>query len=402
MTFAFRAASRQQRKARIGLIGPSGSGKTYTALGIATGFGGRIALVDTENSSSELYADRFAFDVLNLDTFAPGTYVQAIRAAEQAGYDVLIVDSLSHAWIGKDGALEQVDRAAKRYSGNSYMAWRDVTPAHNELVDALIRCRCHLIVTMRAKTAYEVDKDPKTGKVIPRKIGLAPVQRDGLEYEFDITADMDLDHNLIVSKTRMSELSGAVIVSPGRDLGMRIATWLTTGEDPQPAPTPRPETPASKPATNGRTNGASPAPPPPPEPEAPPAAVDWSAAQQIADELGLSKPQANAVWRTLGVSARAAGASEVARYCEALRREPQERDVARKAFFASCNEAGVEDLTAKLWARKSWEEESRETVASTKDVPAAHLRALTAMLRDGKITASMVETYVAQPDSVPA
>ena len=140
MTFEFRAASRQQRKGRIGLIGPSGSGKTYTALELATGFGGRIALIDTENSSSELYADRFAFDVLNLDTFAPQTYVQAIQAAEQAGYDVLIIDSLSHAWMGRDGALEMVDKATgKSRSGNSFAAWREVTPL--ALVDAQLRAR---------------------------------------------------------------------------------------------------------------------------------------------------------------------------------------------------------------------------------------------------------------------
>lgn len=393
MTFqyAFRAASRKQRKARIGLIGPSGSGKTYTALALATGFGGRIALVDTENSSSELYAGQFAFDVLNLDTFAPRTYVQAIQAAEQAGYDVLIVDSLSHAWIGKGGALEQVDSAAKRYSGNSYMAWRDVTPAHNELVDALVRCRCHLIVTMRAKTAYEVDKDPKTGKVIPRKIGLAPVQRDGLEYEFDITAALDLDHNLIVSKTRMSDLSGAVIAMPGKELGAQIAAWLASGEAPKPTPT-------FKPPTNGSSNGTSPTPPPA---DTQPAAVDWTQAQRLAGELGLSKAQANAVWLTLGTSAKAATAADVERYCEALRREPQEREIARKAFFAACNEAGIAADTAKLWARKTWEEESRELVSSTNDVPSRCLRALVALLRDGKITAAMVETYTSQPDSVP-
>src|SRR5690606_13915360 len=135
--------------------------KTYTALQLAKGLAGpndRIAVIDTENNSAALYADEFEFDVLNLDTFSPEVYIQAIRAAEAAGYDVLIIDSLSHAWMGKEGALEQVDKAARRYQGNTYAAWRDVTPMHNALVEAMVRCKCHLIVTMRAKTEYVVEK----------------------------------------------------------------------------------------------------------------------------------------------------------------------------------------------------------------------------------------------------
>jgi hypothetical protein len=397
MTFEFRAASRQQRKGRIGLIGPSGSGKTYTALELATGFGGRIALIDTENSSSELYADRFAFDVLNLDTFAPQTYVQAIQAAEQAGYDVLIIDSLSHAWMGRDGALEMVDKATvKSRSGNSFAAWREVTPQHNALVDALVRCKSHLIVTMRAKTEYVIEQVQRNGRTVnePRKIGMAPVQRDGLEYEFDIVADMDWENRFIVSKTRYDELTGEVITKPTRELGAQIAAWLASGEAPKPAPTPKPVT---VPSTNGRSNGTSPPPPPPQEQEAPPATVDWTPAQQVAAELGLSKAQANAVWRTLGASVREATTADIERYCEALRQEPQEREVARKAFFASCNEAGIAAETAKLWARKTWEEEAQEIVSSTNDVPSRCLRALAALLRNGKVTAAMVESYTNQP-----
>src|SRR5690606_41642841 len=115
--FTFQKAQRSQRKARIGLIGPSGSGKTYTALTLAAGLagpGGRIAVIDTENNSAALYADGFEFDVLNLDTFSPEVYVQAIRAAEAAGYDVLISDSRSHARVGKEGAREQGGEAARR------------------------------------------------------------------------------------------------------------------------------------------------------------------------------------------------------------------------------------------------------------------------------------------------
>lgn len=270
MTFqyAFRAASRKQRKARIGLIGPSGSGKTYTALMLAKGLagdGGRIAVIDTENNSAALYADEFEFDVLNLDTFSPEVYVQAIQAAEAAGYDVLIIDSLSHAWMGKEGALEQVDKAARRYQGNTYAAWRDVTPMHNALVEAMVRCKCHLIVTMRAKTEYFVEKDEKTGKSTPRKVGMAPIQRDGLEYEFDIVADMDIDNNFIVSKTRYKPLTGAVINKPKPELGREILVWLESGapmEDvpraqAQPIVQPQATAPTAPAAANGSAKGSS-------------------------------------------------------------------------------------------------------------------------------------------------
>lgn len=237
--FAFHPATKSRARARIALVGPSGSGKTYSALAIAAGLGERVAVIDTERGSASKYAGLSgmpAFDVLELDTFAPETYVAAIAAAGGAGYDVLVIDSLSHAWMGKDGALEQVDRAAKRsQSGNSFAAWRDITPKHNALVDAMLASSCHLIVTMRAKTEYVMETNSR-GKQEPRKIGLAPIQRDGMEYEFDVVGDITLDHELIISKTRHPAFDGRVIKLPGRDFGVAISEWLSDGT---PAPAPR-------------------------------------------------------------------------------------------------------------------------------------------------------------------
>lgn len=234
MKFTFERATKEKARARLALIGPAGSGKTFTALAVADGLagdGGRVAVIDTENGSARKYADRFTFDVLELDEFAPPTYVAAIGAAVAAGYDVVVVDSLSHAWIGKGGALEQVDKKAK--GGNSFAAWRHVTPQHNALVDALVRCGAHLVVTMRAKTEYIIEQD-RRGKSVPRKVGLAPVQRDGLEYEFDVVCDIDHDHTLSVSKSRCVELADEVIQRPGADLGERLRRWLTDGVEPTP------------------------------------------------------------------------------------------------------------------------------------------------------------------------
>ena len=228
----FEKATKRQSRLRMALIGPSGSGKTYTALSLATVLadGGRVAVADTERGSASKYSDIFDFDVMELESFSPQTYVQVIQAAEEAGYKVLVIDSLSHAWMGKDGALEMVDReAAKNDRGNSFAAWRKVTPHHNNLVDAMLRCDMHLLVTMRTKTEYVQEKDEK-GKTVIRKVGLQPVQRDGLEYEFDVVGDMNQDNQLIVGKTRCSALRGAVIDLPGKKLAQTLAAWLGTGE----------------------------------------------------------------------------------------------------------------------------------------------------------------------------
>jgi len=230
--FQFKKATKAQIKARIALIGPSGSGKTYTALRLAMALGNRIAVIDTENNSASLYADEFSFDTLALDSVSPQTYVEAIHAAEKAGYEVLVIDSLSHAWAGKNGALAMADAGAAKYQGNTFAAWRDVTPHHNALVDALIHCKCHLIAGMRSKTEYVITKEK--GKMVPKKVGMAPIQRAGMEYEFDIVGDMDLEHNLIISKTRCRALDGQVIALPGEELGKTILDWLASGEPEQP------------------------------------------------------------------------------------------------------------------------------------------------------------------------
>lgn len=229
----FQKATRKQLKLRLALVGPTGAGKTKSALLVAAGLGKRIAVIDTENrSASKFIGDPGVpdFDVCELESYAPQKYVEAIQFAERAGYDVIIVDGITQAWSGKDGALEMVDKAAKRtQSGNSFTAWRDVTPHHNALVEALVRCKAHLIVTMRAKMEYALEEGAN-GKKSVRKIGLAPVQREGMEYELDIVGDLDVDHNLSITKTRCTALDGAVIHKPGVRLAETLLEWLDEGE----------------------------------------------------------------------------------------------------------------------------------------------------------------------------
>ncbi len=258
----FQKATKRQAKLRMALIGPSGSGKTYTALNIATHLSEKVALIDTERGSASKYAGRFSFDVLELESFHPTKYVEAIHEAEAAGYEVLIIDSLSHAWTGKDGALELVDRAAKRtQSGNSFGAWREVTPLHNQLVDAMVGSRLHILATLRAKTDYAQERDEKTGKTAIRKVGLAPVQRDGLEYEFDIVADLNMDNDLIVSKSRCEAMTGQIVPKAGAEVAETLKAWLTDGAEPVPPV----KAPASKPQAQA-TPKAAPAPAKPAEP----------------------------------------------------------------------------------------------------------------------------------------
>lgn len=217
-------------------MGPAGSGKTYTALTIAKELGPRVAVLDTERGSASKYADRFGFDVVELDSYDPRRYVDVIEAADAAGYDVLIIDSLSHAWTGKGGALEMVDKVtARSKSRNSYTAWREVTPLHNQLVDAILGCSCHVLTTLRTKTEYVLEDNGRGGKV-PRKIGMAPVQRDGLDYEFDVVGDMDWGHTLVVTKSRIPELSDAVIKEPGAKFAKTIARWVGVGVEESAAP----------------------------------------------------------------------------------------------------------------------------------------------------------------------
>jgi len=227
----FQQAKKSQAKLRLGLVGPAGSGKTMTALRIANGIAGgkKIAVIDTEHGSASLYAGAsIDFDVCNLESFEVEKYIDALKAAEEAGYHVVIIDSLSHAWSGKGGILEFVDSAGKRNAGGNFSAWRDATPRHNRLVEAILASKCHIIVTLRSKTEYVVEN--VGGRTTVRKVGLQPIQREGMEYEFTVCGDVSADHDLMITKTRATFLKDAVIREAGEELGKQLAKWLEDGE----------------------------------------------------------------------------------------------------------------------------------------------------------------------------
>ena len=258
--FQFVKATKKQAKARIAIDGPSGSGKTYTSLIAATALakGGKIAVIDTERGSASLYSEKFDFDVLELTPpFSPEVYHGAIKAAENAGYAVIVIDSLSHAWEGEGGALDMADDATKRQkTQNSYTAWREVTPVHRAMVDAILQSKCHVVVTMRSKMEYVQEKN-SDGRTVINKVGLAPIQRSGMEYEFTIVGDMDLDNTIVISKSRFEPFSGRVQKKPGIEFFKPFVDWLNSGEAKETTTTTTPKvTPETDPVMeNPKSNG---------------------------------------------------------------------------------------------------------------------------------------------------
>lgn len=231
---AFKKAEKRRAKLRAQIVGPSGSGKTWTSLELATElqkkYGGKIAVIDSERGSASKYADRFVFDVDELDRFGPERYVQAIKEAEAQGYTILVIDSMSHEWAGTGGVLEKVDAAAA--NGNKWAGWRVGTPAHNSFMDAVLQTKCHVIATARAKTEWVLEEDER-GKKKPRAVGLGSVQRDGVEYEFDVCVQLSADHIATVTKTRAPGLDGKTLRAPGPELAAALIEWLDGAE---PAP----------------------------------------------------------------------------------------------------------------------------------------------------------------------
>ncbi len=267
----FHKATKYQSKLRLAIAGPSGSGKTWSALSIAMGLlkpGERVALLDTERGSASKYAGDFDFDVAELTSYTTDDYLKAIAEAEAAGYGVIIVDSLSHAWSGPGGILEMVDRASEGKGGN-WSGWKVATPVHNRFIDALLRAKAHVICTLRSKTDWVMETNDK-GKVQPRKVGTEPIQRAGLDFEFDVFGEMDVINQLTITKTRCKALTGQQYLKPGADLAKILTDWLTDGapalavpepQDASPAPTAQPAAEKAPAAQEPKAASTQPSPP---------------------------------------------------------------------------------------------------------------------------------------------
>lgn len=223
--FSFTKAERKKAKLKLNLNGASGSGKTYSALVLASSLGQKIAVIDTENESASLYANEFTFDTLPLKPpYSPERFAGAIHAAYNMGYEVLVIDSASHEWIGTGGCLEMNDEAAKRFKGNTWSAWSETTPKHRKFIDAILQTDMHIITTTRAKT--ETVQGEK-GKVI--KLGMKAEQRDGYEYELTVSLDMLHENKFAIptkDRTKLFNPTGEVIT---KETDEKLIAWLNDG-----------------------------------------------------------------------------------------------------------------------------------------------------------------------------
>lgn len=224
----FQPAQRKRAKLRLALSGPSGSGKTYSALLIAKGLGGRIAVIDTERGSASLYSDLTDFETLELQPpFTPERFMEAISEAAKSGFDVLVIDSITHEWDGSGGCLEINEQIAHaKFKGNTWAAWNETTPRHRAFLDAILQSPMHVIATMRSKTETVQGDDKKV-----KKLGMKSIQREGAEYEFTVVLDLEHErHYALSSKDRTRLFTEPHVISPAT--GERLAAWLESGAVP--------------------------------------------------------------------------------------------------------------------------------------------------------------------------
>lgn len=230
----FKPAQRQQVKLRMCISGASGSGKTTAALNFAFALGERVAVIDTENGSASLYSHLGKFDVLELAApYHPDSFIAAIKAAEKAGYDVLIIDSATHEWQGSGGCLEINDLLAQtKYRNNSYAAWNETSKLHRAFLDAMLQSKMHIIATVRSKTET-VQSESITGKKTIQKLGMKAEQREGFEYEFTVVLDLTHDgHLATVSKDRTGLFMDKPPQKITTETGLMLKEWLMLGIEP--------------------------------------------------------------------------------------------------------------------------------------------------------------------------
>lgn len=250
MALQLRKAKRSEAFLRLGISAPSGGGKTMGSLLLAYGLmkqkyptlkeedlWGKIVVVDTENKSGELFVGADAngvriggYNAITLEApFTAEKYIQAMNLAEENKLEVCILDSTSHLWSGSGGLLDQQNAATKR-GGNSYTAWRDITPMHNLFVERMLQANMHIIATMRSKQEYVQEKDEHSGKTTVRKIGLEPEQRKGMEYEFTVFIEIDAEHHAYGAKDRTTLIDRQTfVITP--DIGKKLMRWLMSSDD---------------------------------------------------------------------------------------------------------------------------------------------------------------------------
>jgi hypothetical protein len=238
MTLQLRKAERRKAKLRIGLGGASGSGKTYSALLLANGLApwNKIAVIDTENGSAELYSHLGDYNVVTItDDYAPERYIEAVKACEAAGMEVIIIDSITHEWDGKGGCLELVEKITQAStSKNSYTSWAKITPRHQAFIDSILQSKAHIITTVRKKQDYDMSKDDR-GKTVITKVGMKEVTRDGFEYELTLSFNLAQNNLATVSKDRTNLFMNQPEFIISQETGKKLREWSESGAEPIPS-----------------------------------------------------------------------------------------------------------------------------------------------------------------------
>lgn len=335
MAIQIKKAVRERVYLKVVVTGPSGGGKTLGSIGIAKGLAptGKIGVIDSENRSASYYASRFDFDVIELEApFTTQKYLEALRAFIDGGYEVVVIDSLTHEWAASGGILDQ--KAAKdSRGGNSFSNWNDMKQLHNKFVETLLQSKIHVVCTLRSKMEYALEQDDK-GRSTVRKIGLAPISSDGMEYEFGVMFDVERNSHLAVaSKDRTGMFEGRSLNLDER-VGKELADWLASGAELAPAPAPaepaaKAPTAKTAPTAAARPTQAPVAPvqaSPTTAPSEPPA--EWVAAMVELAEVTLGMPAQTrtklvAQFEAEGPSAMPALLAEIASIRSVMQPEPK-------------------------------------------------------------------------------
>ena len=226
-----RKAQKRKSKLRIGIAGTTGSGKTYSALLLASGMTSwdKICVIDTENGSADLYDGLGEYNVITLKApFAPERYIEAIKTAEDAGMDVIIVDSITHEWDGEGGCLEIVDKL-----GGRYQDWGKVTPRHQKFIQSILQSTAHVITTVRKKQDYAMTQDTN-GRLKVEKKGLKEITREGFEYELTLSFDVGQNHLANTSKDRTGIFMDKPEFLITAETGKTVKSWAEKGVEPEP------------------------------------------------------------------------------------------------------------------------------------------------------------------------
>lgn len=229
--FKIEKATRLKSKLRIGMFGPSGAGKTYSSLLMAKGLCGdweKVIVIDTERRSAGLYEHLGPYNTLPFDPpYTPERYIDAIKVCEQAGMEVIVIDSISHEWDGPGGIIE----ISNNMPGNSFTNWSKLTPRHNKFIDTILQSSAHVICCGRAKQDYVLSENER-GKQVPTKVGLKAVTRDGFDYEMTLAFDLDIKHNAESAKDRTGLFADKPAFKITEQTGEQLAEWVSSGKEP--------------------------------------------------------------------------------------------------------------------------------------------------------------------------